>query len=111
MLLVTGPCGSGKLTTIKVLAGEYGFDIFEYAAPIEIMSQDDENPENLEYMPKRLQVEHLIKFLRETSRFGSILMQAPKKKLLVVKDFPNVFMDSPKMFEDVLLWVPFRDIF
>lgn len=102
MLLVTGPCGSGKLTTVKVIATEFGYDTFEYAIPLDYELNAYVKEGRPEYTIKESQVENLIKFLRETTRFGTIFNDSNSKKLMIVKEFPNIFLDSPQLFEDVL---------
>lgn len=103
MLLVTGPCGSGKLTAVKILASEQGFDTFEYATPFDTEIEAYTRYGEPEYTVKTNQKDHLLRFLRKTSRFGSIFGNAnPKPKLLIVKDFPNILIESPTVFEEIL---------
>ncbi|XP_063699032.1 cell cycle checkpoint protein RAD17 [Culicoides brevitarsis] len=105
ILLVTGPCGSGKLSAVKIIAQENGFDVHEYVVPLDIEVPENENQEVGEirkYGTKQGQMESLMKFLRQTSRFGTIFNKAKEKKLIVCKDIPNVFCDEPEMFQQVL---------
>lgn len=93
MLNLTGPCGSGKLTAVKVLAHELHYEIFEYTSQID---------KDYKAYNSDTGLVHLTKFVLDSSRFGSIFIEAPKKKLLIVKDFPNVLLESPQLFNDVL---------
>lgn len=103
ILLVTGPCGSGKLTCVKVIAEENGFDVHEYVAPLDydrdLMSDKERE---WDYGSKEGQVENLIKFMRDTTRYGTIFNKAKSKKLIVCKDIPNIFSEKPQLFQNVL---------
>uniref|UniRef100_A0A336JWP7 CSON001344 protein n=1 Tax=Culicoides sonorensis TaxID=179676 RepID=A0A336JWP7_CULSO len=103
ILLLTGPCGSGKLTCLKVLAEELDYEVHEYVEPTKgsYKNKFNKNEDWEEYSTERRE-ENFIKFLRETSRFGTIFKMVKKKKLLVCKDIPNVFLEDPQIFHDVL---------
>lgn len=103
ILLVTGPCGSGKLTCVKVIAEESGYDVHEYVAPLDYdLNVMNAKERDWEYSTKEGQVENLIKFLRDTTRYGTIFNKAKNKKLIVCKDIPNIFSEEPQLFKKVL---------
>lgn len=106
ILLVTGPCGSGKLTCVKVIAEESGYDVHEYVAPLDydwnVMNLREGDWKESGISSKEGQAENLTKFLRDTTRYGTIFNKAKNKKLIVCKDIPNVFSEEPQLFQKVL---------
>ena len=89
ILLLIGSSGCSKLSAIKVISKEFNFDVCEWTAKSEI-DRDlliDEGERGYNY---KNQSELFQEFLLKVSRYNSIFSQ--KQRILVVKDFPNIFM-------------------
>nr|XP_018905161.1 PREDICTED: cell cycle checkpoint protein RAD17 isoform X2 [Bemisia tabaci] len=95
-LLVTGPSGCGKTSTIHTLAKHLGFKIIEWITPID----------KVRWMDNEEQVENQTKvfadFLTRGSRYGNVLSSQSNARLIIVKDFPNVFVNTPHVFHELL---------
>lgn len=89
ILLLTGPSGSSKLTTIKVLAKEADYDVTEFIVrqdvTMDLLREDGERNYNYKNQSDKFQ-----EFLFKSSRFNSIFSQ--NDRLLIVKDIPNIFL-------------------
>lgn len=101
MLLVTGPSGSGKSATIKIIAKEFGYTISEWITPVDIehIRRDRNDSEKITYSES--QVDKFSQFLFQSSRYRSVF-DTSSKRLVLVEDFPNVFIKDPASFEEVL---------
>lgn len=101
ILLVTGPSGSGKSATIKIIAQEYGYMISEWITPVDIehTRHDRNDTEKITYSES--QVDKFSQFLFQSSRYRSVF-DTSSKRLVLVEDFPNVFIKDPNSFEEVL---------
>lgn len=104
ILLISGPSGSGKSTSIKTIARELHYEVCEWTSPVDIDLFSDENydfeNENREEVTYRVGQQQLFDdFLYKTSRYGSIFETESNGKLLLVKDFPNVFLRNPQAFQ------------
>lgn len=88
-LVLTGPSGCGKATTIKLLAKEHGFDVTEWITPMD--EPFDENN-----IPMR-QGDKFEGFVIRTTRYGSLLSKSGRR-LLIVKEFPNAYYDNKESF-------------
>ncbi|XP_076232328.1 rad17 checkpoint clamp loader component [Calliopsis andreniformis] len=92
-LVLSGPSGCGKTTAIRILAKENDFHVTEWINPIDQIM--DENN----------------RIMRQGDRFGDFLIRATRytsvlssysSRLLLVKDFPNVFLDDKSSFFSLL---------
>lgn len=90
-LLLTGPPGCGKTACVRVLAEELGYELNEWISP----PDDEYSRENFQS-----QKEKFNEFLFKASRYQSLFNQ--KRRLLLVEDFPNIFLDQKNTFADVL---------
>ncbi|XP_070491085.1 LOW QUALITY PROTEIN: cell cycle checkpoint protein RAD17 [Chironomus tepperi] len=89
ILLLIGPSGSSKLSAMKVISKEFDFNVCEWTAKSEV-DRDlliDEGERGFYY---KKQSELFQEFLIKVSRYNSIFSQ--KERILIVKDFPNIFM-------------------
>lgn len=97
--LITGPAGSGKTATIKVLAKVMKYQLVEWINPIDSDNittlGDQDNPY------AQSQVELFKSFLFRSSRYKSVL-ESIDKRLILVEDFPNCFIKDSTGFNDVL---------
>ncbi|CAO2656773.1 Nn.00g055760.m01.CDS01 [Neocucurbitaria sp. VM-36] len=97
LLLLKGPAGSGKTTTMSLLAKELGIDVHEWKNPTGSMSTSDS------FVSATAQFED---FVGRTGTFGSLTFDAPsqapqqavpssqtgrQKQLVLVEEFPNTF--------------------
>lgn len=94
LLLIKGPAGSGKTTTISLLSKELGFEIHEWKNPT------NSNSSSEGFVSVTAQFED---FVRRTGSFGSLVFDAPtnprpvepasmrQKQLIMVEEFPNTF--------------------
>nr|XP_003701679.1 PREDICTED: cell cycle checkpoint protein RAD17 isoform X1 [Megachile rotundata] len=92
-MVLSGPSGCGKTATIKVLAKENGFSVTEWITPIDQVM--DEN-----YRVMR-QADRFEEFLIRATRYKSVLNNN-SRRLLLVKDFPNVFYEDSLSFLSLL---------
>lgn len=100
MLILTGPAGSGKTATIRTIAQHLSYEISEWITPVDIelikfhqQNTDDTFMEN--------QIEKFSEFLFRSSRYASVLDHL-NKKLILVEDFPNIFLKKSDDLCDIL---------
>ncbi|XP_043258209.1 cell cycle checkpoint protein RAD17 [Colletes gigas] len=92
-LILSGPSGCGKTAAMRLLAKENGFNVTEWITPI-----DQAMDENNRVMR---QGDRFEDFLIRVTRYNSILGNNPKR-LLLVKDFPNVYLEDKSSFFSLL---------
>lgn len=102
MLLVTGPSGSGKSATIRIIAQELGYTISEWITPVDIEHTRHDRYDTDKITYSESQIEKFSQFLFQSSRYRSVFDTSNKKQLVLVEDFPNVFIKDPASFEEVL---------
>lgn len=92
-LILSGPSGCGKTVGFKLLAKERDFDCIEWITP------PDQGPdENNRFMR---QGDKFDDFIVRTTRYSSIF-ENYSRRLLLVKDFPNVYLGDKDAFYTVL---------
>lgn len=101
ILLVTGPSGSGKSATIKIIAEEFSYIISEWITPVDIEHIRYDRNDNDKITYTESQTDKFSQFLFQSSRYRSVF-DTSSKRLVLVEDFPNVFIKDPSSFEDVL---------
>lgn len=101
ILIITGPSGCAKTTTIQVIAKEFGYTINEWVTPVDIehFRHDRNDNDNIGF--NESQVDKFSRFLFQSSRYRSVL-DTSTKNLVLVEDFPNAFVKDPSCFEEVL---------
>ena len=117
ILALTGPAGSGKTATVKVLAGELGFEIVEWKNSMAdpyggvFSSLDlpftDFNHNTLLDMDAVSQPDKFQAFLTRasTSRsvFGGSSSRSTARQVILLEDLPNILhADSRQKFHDTL---------
>ncbi|XP_057661073.1 cell cycle checkpoint protein RAD17 [Diorhabda carinulata] len=89
-LLISGPTGSGKTSTVTVICKTLKISISEWVNPID---------QEYEYKGMN-QIDQFIEFLSE-SKYNS-LFENSKNRVTLVKDFPNAIIQNPQEFFEVL---------
>ncbi|XP_045477149.1 cell cycle checkpoint protein RAD17 [Harmonia axyridis] len=92
-LLLSGPTGSGKTATLNVLCEQMGISITEWINPID---------QDFELLRGPNQVNKFLDFLTTESNYSSLLNTSMLKRIVLVEDFPNVFMKHHEEFANVL---------
>lgn len=102
ILLLTGPSGSGKTVTLRLTAKERGFDINEWVNPVDMdQCRSNRSHDNIEtYM--ETQTALFNQFLFKASRYRSVF-QSQDKRLVLVEDFPNIFLKDVSAFHEALM--------
>lgn len=102
ILLVIGPSGCGKSAAIKILAKDFGYTISEWVTPLDIehiTRYDRGDSDKITYSES--QNDKFAQFLFQSSRYRSVF-DTSSKRLVLVEDFPNVFIKDPGSFGGVL---------
>jgi cell cycle checkpoint protein len=101
ILLIEGPTGAAKTAALRLIAKEQGFLVNEFinATDIEFdLLQEDNSNFHQRY---ENQSTKFSDFLLRSSRFDS-LFDCDKQRLLMVKDFPNIFLKKVDEFWKIL---------
>lgn len=101
IILVTGPSGSGKSATIKIIAKEFGYTISEWITPMDLEHPRHDRNDTDRITFSETQIDKFSQFLFQSSRYRSVFDTATKR-LVLVEDFPNIFIKDPSSFEEVL---------
>lgn len=91
-VLVTGPTGCGKATTIHILCKLMNVTVTEWVNPVDI---------DFEILRGPGQVEKFSSFFSE-GKYSSLFSTGNEKKIFLVKDIPNAFVRNPEEFFNVL---------
>lgn len=102
VLLLTGPAGSGKTATVRLIAKELDFDISEWIIPLDIdLNVNTKQEDDKVNTYTENQFNKFTDFLYRSSRYVS-LFATQRKRLLLVEDFPNVFIKDAEKFNELL---------
>lgn len=117
-LLVSGPSGCGKLTALRIIAKECGFDISEWNDPLHWREWktpwNSDRSNGHSELVRASQLDELSSFLLRSSCvsildgaggiFGESSRQSESsgRKLIIVKDLPNECHDKPDDFANML---------
>lgn len=102
-LLLTGPTGCGKTASLTILCKCLNVKIIEWITPLDLNTPYDEN--NFEFgRIHQNQIEIFESFLTRASRYNNVLQsnQNTGNKIILVKDFPNIFIYKPSSFYGVM---------
>nr|XP_045249760.1 cell cycle checkpoint protein RAD17 isoform X3 [Macaca fascicularis] len=112
ILLITGPPGCGKTTTIKVLSKEHGIQVQEWINPVLPDFQKDDfreifNTESSFHMfPYQSQIAVFKEFLLRATKYNKLQMLGDDlrtdKKIILVEDLPNQFYRDSHTLHEVL---------
>lgn len=104
ILLIIGPTGSAKTTSLKLVAKDCEFDIAEFINSTDVESSlyyENSTKFNNEYTSSyENQVNKFSDFIFSTSRFPSLFSNIDR--LVMVKDLPNKFLKKTDEFWDIL---------
>ena len=92
MLLLTGPTGTGKTTTLRLLCEDMGIEVSEWVNPL---------PGDQELSGGPGQTVQFVEFLVE-SKYPSLLSNGGGQRVTLVEDFPNSIVRNPSEFTAVL---------
>lgn len=112
ILLITGPPGCGKTTTIKILSKELGIQVQEWVNPILPDFQKDDYKEllnlesNFSVVPYQSQIAVFNDFLLRATKYSKLQMLGDDlttdKKIILVEDLPNQFYRDSNALHGVL---------
>lgn len=91
ILVITGPTGCAKTTTLTVLCKELNIEILEWINPLSL---------SYEYESRPSQITQFLEFMLE-SKYPSLVSNL-EKKIVLIEDFPNVFLSDYEEFHEVL---------
>ncbi|XP_034249060.1 cell cycle checkpoint protein RAD17 [Thrips palmi] len=98
ILLLTGPTGGGKTTVVKCVGRSLGFEIREWITPLD---RDFQN--GAESGVFQNQTEKFEDYLYSCSRYADLFVKSSTAaSLLLVEDYPNIFLLKPEIFHDLL---------
>uniref|UniRef100_A0A914Z4Q6 Cell cycle checkpoint protein RAD17 n=1 Tax=Panagrolaimus superbus TaxID=310955 RepID=A0A914Z4Q6_9BILA len=99
ILLLTGPCGCGKTTTLKLLCNDLGVDFLEFDLPQEGEYNDFSE---FDYYTESKPLEVFEKYIK-SCEFTSTEPGASKHRLLCIENLPNIFYREPAKLKESLL--------
>uniref|UniRef100_A0ABK0M628 RAD17 checkpoint clamp loader component n=1 Tax=Rattus norvegicus TaxID=10116 RepID=A0ABK0M628_RAT len=112
ILLITGPPGCGKTTTIKILSKELGIQVQEWVNPILQDFQKDDYKElfnsesNFSVIPYQSQIAVFNDFLLRATKYNKLQMLGDAlttdKKIILVEDLPNQFYRDANALHEIL---------
>lgn len=98
-LLVTGPTGCAKATAVRLIAKQCGFVCLEWVTPMNNEPIYDQCSDG--YFYQNVQ-EKFQDFIWGATRYRSLKCGLSNSQFILIKDFPNVFLDKPEEFHDIM---------
>ncbi|XP_044758725.1 cell cycle checkpoint protein RAD17 [Coccinella septempunctata] len=92
-LLLSGPTGSGKTATLNVLCKSMGISISEWINPVD---------QDFELLRGPNQANKFLEFLTTESNYTSLFDISSSKRIVLVEDFPNIFIKQHEEFANIL---------
>lgn len=85
-----------------MVAKEFGYEIREWIVPVDVnFSRNQKQDGDDESTYTESQHDKFTQFLFRSSRYVSVF-DNQRKRLLVVEDFPNIFINDPETFNEIL---------
>lgn len=103
ILLIEGAAGTTKTTSLKLVSKECGYDVIEWINCTDLETAllcENHRDFSRDYVAYENQVSKFSDFVLRNSRFQSLVKK--KKRLLLVKDFPNTFLKKSEEFWSIL---------
>lgn len=100
ILLVTGPTGCAKATAVKLIAKECGFICLEWVTPMTTDPIYDQCTDD--YCYQNVQ-DKFQDFIWGATRYRSLKCGDYSGQFLLIKDIPNIFLDKPDEFHDIMM--------
>lgn len=97
---MTGPSGAAKTAAVQCIARQMGYNINEWISPTDV-ELPSANLNNDLYDVVEKQAETFSQFLFKSSRYCSVF-ESNTKRLVLVEDFPHVFLKDSTEFDSVL---------
>lgn len=101
VLLITGPSGSGKTATLQTVCKSLGVKAIEWITPLDRPAEGSDEF-NTKYAFLKSAAKQFEEYVFKSSRYNSCLGSSNSKKIILVKDFPNIFIHNPSSFQEVL---------
>lgn len=104
ILLLTGPAGTGKTATVKVLAKEMNLNLMEWSNTAINSSQDLVNFEmqrDQNVLYHESQCTQFTRFVLKTNKYN-LFTNYNKNKIILVEEYPNVFLRDSSQFHNVI---------
>lgn len=99
-LLVTGPTGCAKATAVRLIAKQCNFMCLEWVTPMTTESIYDQCNDG--YFYQNVQ-DRFQDFIWGATRYRSLKCGVSNGQFLLIKDFPNIFLDKPDEFHDIMM--------
>lgn len=100
LLLVTGPTGCAKATAVKLIAKQCGFVCLEWVTPMTTEPIYDQCTDG--YCYEKVQ-DKFQDFIWSATRYRSLKCGVSNGQFLLIKDIPNIFLDKPEEFHDIMM--------
>lgn len=99
-LLVTGPTGCAKTTAVRLIAEQCGFMCLEWVTPMTAEPIYDQCTDGYCYQTVQ---DKFQDFIWGATRYRSLKCGVGHGQFLLIKDLPNIFLDKPDEFHDVMM--------
>ncbi|XP_053156649.1 LOW QUALITY PROTEIN: cell cycle checkpoint protein RAD17 [Hemicordylus capensis] len=112
ILLLTGPPGCGKSTTMEILSKDLGIQVQEWINPISLDFKKDDfqdalsHEKDFQILPYQSQITLFQEFLLRANKYTKLQMVGESmetdKRLILVEDIPNHFYRDPSSLHEIL---------
>lgn len=99
-LLLTGPSGCGKTTALQVLCRKLNLTIREWITPLDKHVYESDFISRTAFPTSN--AKQFEDYLFQSSRYDSCLSFSRSRKIVLVKDFPNIFIHTPAKFHEAI---------
>lgn len=99
LLLVTGPTGCAKATAVQLIAKQCGYLCLEWITPMTTEPIYDQCSDGYYYQNVQ---DKFQDFIWNATRYRSLKYGMSNGQFLLIKDFPNIFLDKPDEFHNIM---------